>query len=637
MPGVDSRNKLNFLQLEDSELDAELIQDRLTSDGVSCEFRVARSREEFLTALDQGPWDLFICDYNVPGYDGASALAAAKDTYPEVPIIMVSNHLSEEEAVKCLHLGASDYLLKHSLARLSSAVERAIDQARAHTRERQAQQQFRSLMEHAPDAMVLVNQDGTILLVNAQTERLFGYGRDELIGNSVELLMPARSRTRHVKHMEKFYYSPSVRVMGTEVELFGRKSDGSEFPFEITLSPLETPNGLATNAVIRDLTERKNLESQLLRIKRMESIGSVAGRIAHDLNNALAPVLMCVELLRAKHLDSAELIDAIESGTKRGADMLRQLLVFSQGSFIEPKQVDTHVFVGDFIRSIKRSLPDSIIVKADISTDTRPILGDTTQLHQVLMNLCVNARDAMPVGGNITILVENIEITHPFISATLPVMPGAYVRFLISDNGSGMEAEVLERIFEPYFTTKGHGKGTGLGLSIVSGIVKSHRGYVDVKSEVGKGSTFTVVIPADTSPLEKHLELELQSIAKLGQGQKILVVDDSSEVLVAGRHVLSSMGFEVDTAHDGIEALALLEVPDCEIQIVITDLDMPGMDGYELVRQIESKYPKIIIIITSGVLGYEKVQMLEESGISAFLNKPFTQKMLHSCLSSVLK
>lgn len=632
-----SDSTIRILHLEDSRLDAELIQGALASHGSKFEIHLAIDRLEFESALKLGGWDLVICDYNVPGYDGTAALKLARETFPNVPVIMISGGLSEEEAVKCLHMGASDYLLKQSLVRLPSAIERALAQASEHRLRQAAEAKFRNLVEFASEAMLIVDANGFIDLVNAQTEKLFGYARDEMLGKPIEILMPLRFRSRHAVHVDSYFVAPEVRIMGSTIDLIGLRKDGSEFPAEVGLSPLETPDGRLVTSVVRDLTERRKLESQLLRSKRIESIGTFAGSIAHDLNNALAPVLMSLELLRLQNPGSKDLVGAIEAGANRGAEMLRQLLVFSQGSYVEPSSVDPYAILAEVGTLVRRALPSSIAFQVNPSPELRSIWGDATQIHQVIYNLCINARDAMPAGGVLRLTVDLEEVDPETARDITSVAPGCYIVIRVSDTGMGMPPEVLDRIFEPFFTTKSHGKGTGLGLSIVSGIVRSHKGFVQVLSEPMKGSVFSVYLPIDHSSESITAQKIIEKRELHGNQEPILVVDDSDAIRQVARAALSAMNYRVKTAANGMVALEVIRHNAEGFKIMITDLDMPMMNGFDLITSVKRACPDIGIIVMSGILDEATVRTLRKSGVTVFLRKPFTHEVLLEAVYSILE
>jgi len=628
---------IRILHLEDSALDAELIRGRLESEGIACDIVWVSSEAQFEDALEDRSFQVVLTDFNLPGYDGLTAVKTARQKLPDTPIVVISGSLGEEEAVQCLKSGAADYLLKQRLDRLPSAIEHALEQSKERLLRKQAEQKFESLLEFAPDAMVIVDSHGKINLLNSQAERLFGYERNELLGQSVDILIPERFHEKHTRYVTSFFTSPISKTIRAGFDLFARGKDGVEFPVDISLSPLETLDGTLTISVIRDMTERRKLEAQLVRAQRMESIGSFAGNIAHDLNNALTPVLMSLELLRLKNPDSIQLVNTIESGAKRGADMLRQLLVFSKGSYVEPKQVDPNDILDDIQALVLQSFPKNIELRTSFAPRLQPVNGDSTQLHQILLNLCVNARDAMPEGGVITISATNVEVDASYASVIPNASQGSYLLWKVSDTGTGIASEVLDRVFEPFFTTKGHGRGTGLGLSIVVGIVKSHRGFVNVYSVPGKGTTFSVYLPVNGSlgvsqviPQAIHAELR-------GDGETIMVVDDSDGITAAASDVLSALNFHVVTASDGREALARLPLCGVKPIAVITDFHMPGLNGYEFASELKRIAPEIGIVLMSGFLDQENVEDFRAIGINVFLEKPFTQEGLTQAVRSVIE
>jgi len=390
---------------------------------------------------------------------------------------------------------------------------------------------------------------------------------------------------------------------------------------------------MLTILAIRDLTERKRVSAQVIKTQRLESIGTFAGNIAHDLNNALAPVLMSLELLHKQNPNSSELVNTIESGANRGADMLRQLLVFSKGSYIEPQIVQTATLLDEILEIIRSTFPKNIELNAEIAEDLHPVLGDPTQIHQVLLNLCVNARDAMPDGGSLSVLAENVEVDASYASAIAGAHPGSYVMWRISDTGGGIPPEILDRIFEPFFTTKALGKGTGLGLSIVVGIVKSHHGFINAYSTLMKGSTFAVYIPADLTGAAVTGAIETKQAYFMGNGEAILIVDDSVGMLSAAKAVLTALNLHVFTATDGQDALEVVKQFGNAFSAVITDVHMPNMDGLAFVRELRAFLPDVRIIVISGNLDEDEANGFIEMGVHTFLEKPFTQEKLTTALA----
>ena len=380
--------------------------------------------------------------------------------------------------------------------------------------------------------------------------------------------------------------------------------------------------------------EKKQLEVQLLRTQRLESIGTLAGGIAHDLNNVLTPILTSTQLLlqsKLSHKKQRQLLETIESSTRRGAALVRQVLSFAQG--VEGQY--TIVSVKSLILEIKQiaegTFPKSIEVSMDVPYDFWAVFGDVTQLHQVLMNLVVNARDAMPQGGTLQILAEHLLIDENYAAMHLDAQIGSYIAISVTDTGTGIPAELLDRIFEPFFTTKELGKGTGLGLSTVIGIVKSHGGFVSVYSQVGQGTQFKVYLPALETGETQQTQVELPS----GNGELILVVDDEAAIREITKISLETNKYQVIIVRDGIEAIAEYTQHKDQISLVLMDMMMPSMDGATAIKMLQKIDPQVKIIAVSGLLPSARV--IEEFGVKAFLSKPYTARELLITIDEVKK
>ncbi len=386
-----------------------------------------------------------------------------------------------------------------------------------------------------------------------------------------------------------------------------------------------------------DITEQKLAEQQLLRAQRLESIGTLAGGIAHDLNNILSPIMMSVEMLKMNGTDedSIRWLEMIRENTERGAELVKQVLTFARGMSGDRVTVQLKHIVKDLIRVLEETLPKSIHLKFDIETDLWTISADPTQIHQVLMNICINARDAMPMGGSLTIKAANVAIDENYARMNIDAVPGEYVLLTVTDTGSGMPPEIVHRIFDPFFTTKEVGKGTGLGLSTTLTIVKSHGGFLNVYSEPQKGSRFSIYFPsADVS----HAGDEKQSTPKLpgGNNELILIVDDEENIRNVTKATLERFGYRVVLANDGTEALAAFAQHRNEIAAVLTDMAMPYMDGSSLVRALRKIDPEVKIIAMSGLMSPGQNAELRSQNIQKFLTKPFTAEALLNMLAETI-
>ena len=489
-----------------------------------------------------------------------------------------------------------------------------------------------SLIDLAQDAIIVRDLGHWITFWNKGAERLFGWTADEIKGRQITELLyrdPAAYEAAQQELLAQGSWSGEIRQLtkaGHEVVVSSRW----------TLVRDAEAHPSAVLAINTDLTEKKKLESQFLRSQRMESIGTLAGGVAHDLNNILAPIMMSAPLLRQglKPNETEILITNIEVSAQRGADIVKQLLTFARGMEGERIVVNLRHLVDEMAKIVRETFPKNITVQARKSKDLWPLIGDPTHLHQVLLNLCINARDALPNGGTINIVADNMTVDAHYASFGTDAKPGPYVVLRVSDTGTGIPAEILEKIFDPFFTTKEHGKGTGLGLSTVLGIAKSHHGFLNVTSELGKGTTFACFFPA--SPNAK-LELRTEQLPlPRGHGETILVVDDEPSILLAAKKLLETNGYHVITSADGVEALAVYAQHRDTIAAVLTDIMMPIMDGAAMMRVLKRLDPNIKVIATSGIDQDAKLEALKALGMKAFLPKPYTAEQVLTALHDLL-
>ena len=398
--------------------------------------------------------------------------------------------------------------------------------------------------------------------------------------------------------------------------------------------------GKATRVVggMTDLTERKKLEAQYLRAQRMEGIGTLAGGIAHDLNNVLSPIIMAIDLLKLDAKGDAhrlQLLETMRGSARRGADLVRQVLTFARGLEGQRVAVDLRHLIDDLEGIISETFPRKISIVTEIPSNLWTIVGDPTQLHQVLLNLAVNARDAMPEGGTLTFAADNLKIDAQYVGTSQEVRPGPYVVIAVTDTGVGMPPEVRDRIFEPFFTTKEVGKGTGLGLATVHTIVKSHGGFMNVDSELGHGTTFNAFLPADPT-LTRSAAEDAPGEMPRGQGEWVLVVDDEASVRNITQQTLEAFGYRVLTADDGAEAVAVFAQHRKEIVLVVLDMAMPVMDGPTAIHALLRIQPDVRIIAASGLASNISVAKAATAGVKDFLPKPYTAEAMLKLIREVL-
>ncbi len=887
----DPIRPIRLLHLEDNPQDAQLIHDLLAAGGIACNILLVDSREQFEAALNEGSFELILCDYNLPGYDGLAALEQVGKRCPDTPVIVVSGSINEEEAVRCLHLGATDYLLKERLERLVSAVKRALKEAADNNRRRANEMllriagtisrlggwavnlpphhvewsdevcaihevptgtfpkledalafftpEFRSiieeaftncsrmgipydlelqittargrrlwvraigeavreaqgtitrvqgafqditdrkraeeslrrsqeryalaahaseaglwdwdlttdvieyaphfremlgysveefpdtyaafesclhpddraatqqaiqdhikarrsrpsnaefrlrtksgdyrwflasaqavwdesgratrmvgstvditgrklaevrlrehaaLLEKAPNAIVVCELDHRITYWNRGAERLYGWTAAEAVGSSMRKLL----------HPDPGLFDPAMKHLLKQGEWIGELTQVNKHGSILTIDGRwtllrdEAGNPQAVLAINTDITERRVIETQLLRSQRMESIGTLAGGIAHDLNNLLVPIVMGVDLLRQSAPDelSQRVIRSIAQSARRGTGLVKQVLTFSRGAAGARVAVHLGHVIKEVVNIMTNSFPKNITVTTNVPEPLRLVHGDPTQLSQVLLNLCVNSRDAMPEGGRLTITTRNTDIDRQYASMHHGVSTGHYAVLEVADSGKGIAKENLERIFDPFYTTKEEGQGTGLGLYTTLGIVRSHGGFLTVKSEPGEGTTFTIHLPeqilgGDESGSAGRSSHPFVELAR-GHGECILLVDDESTILTITQQTLELAGYSVLTAEDGAQAISLYALHREKISVVLTDMVMPVMDGAKLIGALRRIDPQVRIIAMSGVDVPDRKARDAAAGIRHFLAKPYTSETLLTMLRDVM-
>ena len=537
-----------------------------------------------------------------------------------------------------LHADGTEFPAEASISRIGAGGDRLYTVIlRDITKRVRAEEQLREqadLLDHARDAILVLDVGGRILFWNRGAEEIYGWAAGEVRGRDVRMLFGLA----HAQEIETA--RQSLLATGEwSGELRQATQDGREIIVSSHLTLVRGAEGQVKSilAINTDVTARKKLESQFLRAQRMESIGTLAGGIAHDLNNILSPILMAAQLLQARLPDPnvQRLLGLIQESAERGSGMVKQVLTFARG--IEGERIALHPkhIVRETVKILRETLPRSIEVRFRADDEVWPVRGDATQLFQVLMNLSVNARDAMPEGGLLRIEAENVRLDENYARMNLEAKPGLYVLLSVTDTGVGIPPENLGKIFEPFFTTKGPGTGTGLGLSTVVGIVKSHGGFVDVYSEPGRGTQFKVYLPALAEAVEPAVAPAPELPA--GKGELILVVDDEAPIREVTRETLESYGYRVLTAADGTEAVALFAAHADEVAAVLTDMMMPYMDGPATIRALRKLRPGVKLIASSGLSGDAKLAEATQAGARIVLNKPYTAEKLLKALAELLR
>ena len=886
---------LRVLHLEANRRDAELVRHRLEDDGVACVIQLATGKAAFESALAREPFDLIISDYNLSGYDGPTALKQSQAAQPDVPVIFVTGTVSEEDAVKCLRIGATDYLLKARLDRLAPAVQRAIEEAETRlTRKRvevglaQSERRKAAILDSVLDCIVTIDADGRVIEFNAAAERTFGYTKAEAVGRQLaDLIIPPAHRHAHAVGLARYLATREGPFIGRVIEITARRADGSELPVELavtaiqsergpiftgvlrditarrradetrarlaaivdssddaifsmglddtilswnagaerlfgyqasevigrsrrilvppgrtgevaatmakaargekgepfetqrlrkdgslidislTISPMTDATGRVTGVsaiardigsrkqaetalrtaeermrfalqsanvgiwdmdyvtgvfgwsgtlesqyglqpgtfggtfdaflagihpddrahvldaidqamrsgadfttehravwpdgtvrwlsgagrihvgdhgepvrgvgISRDVTERRALEAQYQQAQKMEAIGQLAGGVAHDFNNLLTIILGNCEVALEDFIPDDRCQDALSEIQKAGvsaAALTRQLLALSRNEIIAPTLLDLNVVLAGMQAMLRRLIREDVEVVLGLRPELAPVNADRGQMEQVILNLAVNARDAMPKGGTLTIEIANVELDEHYAKTHVGVTSGAYVALTVTDTGAGMTPEVQARLFEPFFTTKEIGKGTGLGLATVHGIVSQSGGSVRVTSQLGRGTSFHVYLPyADAAALRADGPAPVAR-ARSG-GETVLLVEDADGLRVLATRLLERLGYTVLVAANADQALQVFEEAP-SIDVILTDVVMPGGSGSELTRRLVERRPALRVIYMSGYTDETIVHHgVLEPGI-AFLEKPFSSETLGRKIREVL-
>jgi two-component system, cell cycle sensor histidine kinase and response regulator CckA len=639
---------LRVLVIEDFEDDMLLMLRELRRGGYTLQHLRVETPLEMEAALDRQDWDIVIADYTLPLFSAPAALKLLQQKQCDLPFIIVSGTIGEETAVTAMKAGAHDYIIKGQLTRLVPAVERELREAEERRKRqetelalqeseaalRQSQQQYQALAEASPVGIFRTDAQGNCIYVNRQWCEMTGILFEQAVqGDWTRALHPEDRDQILAAWQTAFQNTVPLRL-----EFRFQKPDGAIVWVLCQALPEGGVGGLGYIGTVTDITEKKQLESQFLRTQRLESLGTLASGIAHDFNNILTPILAISQLLPMKlpGLDARDqnLLDILEDSARRGADLVKQILVFARGSEGKRLPLKISQILLDVLQMVQQTFPKAIEIQLHLPDDDLwTVSADNTQLHQVLMNLAVNARDAMANGGLLSFSAKNIMLDESFARMNLGANAGAYVVMTVADTGTGIAPELLERIFDPFFTTKEVGKGTGLGLSTTLGIIKNHGGFVKVHSEVGHGSQFKVYLP---TMRENVAQPPTSARILSGNQELILIVEDESSIQQVTKASLEDCNYRTLTASDGIEAIALYTEHQQEISLVLMDIMMPSLDGLSAIRTLINLNPKVSVIAMSGLATNSQVMETLGSNVKAFLSKPYTMQELLNTLHEVM-
>lgn len=473
------------------------------------------------------------------------------------------------------------------------------------------------------NAVVITDAEGAIVWVNRAFSKYTGYALEEAVGGQPGSLLKSG------KHDAAFYSNMWETIRRGDIwqgEIINRRKDGTLYPEEMTITPMFNEVGVITHyiAIKQDVSEKKNLQEMFLRAQRLESLGTLASGIAHDLNNVLSPIVMSADLLMVQIDDvrKREMLQMIKESAKRGANIIRQLLTFVRGDAEEMIELQIRHLLKEMIKIYRETFPRYITIEDRVSPNLKPVMGDATRLHQVFTNLMINARDAMPAGGNLLISADNISISSDDVVVNPKLIPGNFVRVRIKDEGTGIPADMQEKVFGTFFTTKAQGQGTGLGLPTSLGIIKKHHGLLLLESEVGKGTTFDVYIPVYAG--EASQNSVLKEDVPYGNGEQLLVIDDEESIGFMLRGTLTSLNYDVKVTKGGVEGLEWWKQNRTQCHLILLDMMMPGMDGAAVCRELKKENCQSEILIMSGMVSEETLSNTGIDMTTSFIAKPFS-------------
>ena len=625
------KSTLRILCVEDREDDAQLVLRELRRADYALQYVRVDTAAQMQQQLHTAAWDAIISDNSMPQFNAVAALHIVQASGQDLPFIIVSGMVGEETAVAALKAGAHDFIPKGNLRRLVPALERELREAQSRRERRRAEAELRrsadtirAIFKASPLPIMILDHDSHVVSWNPAAERVFGWNEQEIIGRRLPIV-PDHDADDHVHNLKRVLNGELI----TGEEVVRLRKDGAPLRLLESAAPLRDTNGDISHVLwlVTDITAQRGLEEQFRQAQKMEAVGRLAGGVAHDFNNVLTAIQGYATLLLAdipeddaRHRDAAEILAAAE----RAAAFTLQLLAFSRKQVVQRAAVDVTTVVSDLSRLLDRMLDDHLELRLDLSPGALHVLGDKSQLEQVIINLVVNAGDAMAAGGQIVVRVRRAPVTVEEAS-TQNVKPGPYIVVTVEDTGTGIAPDVLEHIFEPFFTTKEAGKGTGLGLSTVYGIVRQNAGFVRVRSAIAKRATFSVYLPEllTTVPALPREKTRGDVPVSVPECVSILVVEDEVQIRDFIRRVLERSNYRVTIAADPGEALERL-ADDVSMYLLLTDVMLPGMSGPELVRAALGLRPNLRIMYMSG---YTEAEMSID-GDPTYLEKPFTPQEL---------
>src|SRR5436190_11518483 len=637
---------IRVLVVDDDLAHAEMVVQflRLTEAWADAAIDTAPTYEQAFSALTTKPYDVAFVDYWLGSRDGVALLREVRQHGVTTPVVVLTSRGAEEVAVEAMKAGAADYLSKTHLS--VEALERTIRYAlalRAEEQQRQlaeealrdSEERFRALVENSSDAMLLLDAECRVTYMTASSQRHLGWKPPDVVGRSIFEFIHADDRETITARIAEALQTPTTSVTA---EVRFRHPDDSDRTMEIVV--VNRLTDVSIRAIVikaTDITDKRRLEEHLRQVQKMEAVGALAGGVAHDFNNLLTAILGYCNLMLddlPKEDPLRQDLEEIRSAGERAAALTRQLLAFSRRQMLQPQIVDINTLVRQLEKLLPRLLTEDIVLVTALAPDLHTVKVDPASIEQVLVNLAVNSRDAMPEGGQLTIETANVELDSAYAETHVTVIPGQYVMLAVGDTGEGIDAATKARIFEPFFTTKEQGKGSGLGLATVYGIVKQSGGYIWVYSELGHGTVFKVYFPIAESPAGPPRDGRGGDLKK-DAWETVLLVEDEDAVRALAREVLRRQGYIVLEARHGVDALRLAERHPDEIHLMITDVIMPHMSGRELAERLCAARPTLKVLFMSGYTDHALMNRALTPG-SSFLQKPFTPETFARKVRQVL-
>ncbi|PYO26618.1 MAG: hybrid sensor histidine kinase/response regulator [Gemmatimonadetes bacterium] len=627
---------LRVLIAEDSEDDALLIVRELKRGGYDPTYERVATAAAMAAALERERWDLVIGDHSMPHFSGTGALALVRGRGLDVPFICVSGTISEEMAVAAMRAGANDWVTKGQLKRLIPAIERELREAKGRAALRASETGYETLVEHAPVGIYRSSPEGRFLSVNAALVRILGYdSAPQVLQLDMARDVYADSAERQ-RLLDRDSYTDREY---DEVEATWKRRDGRLLTVQLSVRAVRNADRQVHyyETFVRDVTEQRRLQQQLVQSQKMEAVGRLAGGIAHDFNNLLTVITTYCDLLLedlAREDPKRDDVEQVRKAADGAAALTRQLLAFSRQQVVEPRVVSLNTVVEGLQKILRRVIGEDIDLAITLAPDLGAVRADVGQLEQVLMNLAVNARDAMPTGGRLTIETANVEHDPDYARDQEAAAVRRFAMLAVSDTGCGMDEATKARIFEPFFTTKEPGKGTGLGLATVYGIVNQAGGFIWVYSEPDQGTSFKVYLPEVDATAERPTAVPGARVP--GGTETVLLVEDAAAVRAVTKQVLERQGYKVLEAADGEAALQLAQRHRGPIDLLLTDVVMPRLSGRELAGQFARLRPDTRVLYASGYTDDSVVRHgILESG-TAYLQKPFSPESLARKVRDVL-